>query len=71
MVKKILKKQMFFFFFITKCTNDVCGMRCVGRRRRKCSEYWNKEVGGVVAKKRREFEEWLQRRDRVTYTRYL
>ena len=27
-------------------------------------------MGKVVAKKRRVFEEWLQRRDRVTYDRY-
>ena len=34
------------------------------------SEWWNKEVGGVVAKKQRAFEKWLQRRDRVSYDRY-
>ena len=33
------------------------------------SEWWN-EVGGVVAEKKRAFEEWLQRRERVTYDRY-
>ena len=27
-------------------------------------------MGRVVAKKRRAFEEWLQRKDRVTYDRY-
>ena len=27
-------------------------------------------MGGVVAKKRRAFEEWLQRRDKVTYYIY-
>ena len=27
-------------------------------------------MGGAVAQKRRAFEEWLQRRDRVTYDRY-
>ena len=34
------------------------------------SEFWNEEVGRAVAEKRRAFEEWLQRRDRVTYDRY-
>ena len=34
------------------------------------SEWWNEEVGRAVAEKRRAFEEWLQRRDRVTYDRY-
>ena len=47
-----------------------CGMRRVGGQRRKGSEWWNEEVGRAVAKKRRAFEEWLQRRDRVTYDRY-
>ena len=51
-------------------TNDVCGMRRVGGQRRKGSEWWNEEVGRVVAEKIRAFEEWLQRRDTVTYDRY-
>ena len=34
------------------------------------SEWWNEEVGRAVAEKRRAFEEWLQRRDRVTYDSY-
>ena len=45
-------------------------MRRVGGQRRKGSEWGNEEVGGAVAEKRRDFEEWLQRRDRVTYDRY-
>ena len=56
---------------VMECTNEVCGMRCVGRQRRKGSEWWNEEVGRAMAEKRRTFEEWLQRRDRVTYDRYL
>ena len=55
---------------VIKCTNDVCGMRRVGGQRRKGSEWWNEEVGRAVAEKRRSFEEWLQRRDMVTYDRY-
>ena len=55
---------------VMECTNDVCGMRRVGGHRRKGSEWWNEEVGRAVAEKRRAFEEWLQRRDRVTYERY-
>ena len=39
-------------------------------QRRKESEWWNEKVGRAVAEKRRAFEEWLQRRDRVTYDRY-
>ena len=48
-----------------ECTNDVCGMRRVGGQRMKGSEWWNEEDGGAVAEKRRAFEEWLQRRDRL------
>ena len=55
---------------VMECTNDVRGMRGVGGQRRTWSEWWNEEVGRTVAEKRRAFEEWLQRRDRVTYDRY-
>ena len=55
---------------VMECTNDVCGMRRVLGQRRNGSELWNEEVGRSVAEKRRAFEEWLQRRDRVTYDRY-
>ena len=47
----------------------VYTLRRVGGKRRKESELWNEEVGGVVAEKRT-FEEWLQRRDKVTCDRY-
>ena len=53
-----------------QCTNDVCGMRRVGGQIRKGSEWWNEEAGRAVAEKRSTFEEWLQRRDRVTCDRY-
>ena len=55
---------------VTGCTNDACGMGLVSGQRRKESEWWNEEVGRVMAENRRAFEEWLQRRDRVTYDRY-
>ena len=55
---------------VMECTNDVCGMRRVGGQRRKGSEWWNEEVCWALAVKRRALEEWLQRRDRVTYDRY-
>ena len=55
---------------VKECTNDVSGISRVGGQRRKKSDWWNEEVGGAVAEKRRAFEEWLQRRDRVTYDRY-
>ena len=36
---------------VMECTNDVCGMRCVGGQRRKGSEWWNEEVGRALAEK--------------------
>ena len=44
--------------------HDTC------RKSRKWSEWWNEEVGWVVAEKRRAFEEWNERRDRVSNDRY-
>ena len=34
----------------------ICGMRRVGRQGRNGSEWWNEEVGGALAEKRRAFE---------------
>ena len=59
-----------FRVIVMECTNDVCGMRRVGAQRRKGSEWRNEEVSRAVAEKRRAIEEWLQKRDRVTYDRY-
>ena len=50
-----------------ECTNDVCGMSCVGCQKRKMSEWWNEELGRALAEKKRAFEEWLQRRDKITH----
>ena len=69
-VESVEKEREKFRDMVMKCTNDVRGMRRVGGKRRKGSESWNEEVGRAVAEKRRAFEEWLQRRDRVTYDRY-
>ena len=55
---------------VMEFTNDVCGMRRVGGQRRKGSEWWYEEVGRSVVEKRRAYEQWLQRTDRVTYDRY-
>ena len=59
-----------FTDIVMECTNDVCGMRRVGGKRRKGSEWWNEEVGRAVAEKITAFEEWLQRSYRVIYDRY-
>ena len=67
MVDKALMHSVLFRDIVMVCTNDVCGTRRVGGQRRKGSEWWNEEVGRAVAEKRRAFEEWLQRKHRVTY----
>ena len=36
------------------CTNEVCGMRCVGWQKRKASEWWSEEVCLAVAEKHEE-----------------
>ena len=69
-VESLENEWEMFRDMVIECTNDVCGMRRVGGQRRKGSEWWNEEVARAVAEKRRTFEEWLQRRDRVTYARY-
>ena len=69
-VESVEKECEKFRDIVMECTNDVCGMRRVGGQRRKGSEWWNEEVLRAVAEKRRAFEGWLQRRDRVTYDRY-
>ena len=37
---------------VMECTNDVCGMECVGWQRRKGSEWRNEEVSRAVAENR-------------------
>ena len=68
-VESVEKELEKFRDIVMECTNDVCGMRRAGGRRRKGSEWWNEEVGKAVAKKRKAFEKWLQRRDRFPYDR--
>ena len=50
-----------------KCTNDVCSMiRVCGQRRIEC---WREEVGVLIAKILKAFEEWLQIQDRDAHDR--
>ena len=69
-IESVEKEWEKFRDMVMECTNDVCAMRRVGEERRKGSEWWNEEVGRAVDEKRRAFEEWHQRRDRVNYDRY-
>ena len=70
-VESVEKEWEKFSDMVMECTNDVHMWHETCRRaEKKGSEWWNEEVGMAVAEKRRAFEEWLQRRDRVTYDRY-
>ena len=56
-VKSVEKEWEKFRDIVREYTNDVCGVRRVGRQRRKESEWWNERVGREVSEKRRAFEE--------------
>ena len=45
----------------------MCHQMCRRAEKTGGSEWWNEEVGGAVAEKITAVEEYLQRRDRVTY----
>ena len=59
-----------FIDIVMECANDVCGMRHVAGQRKNGSGGTNEQVDGAVTEKRKAFEEWLQRRDRVSYDIY-
>ena len=46
MVESVEKEWVKFRDMVMECTNDVRGMRHVGRQRRKGSKWWNEEVVG-------------------------
>ena len=56
---------------ILRCAEETCGMRKVGGKRRKGSEWWNEEVKQVVAEKRKAFESWLRDGNEQTRGRYI
>ena len=68
-VESLETEWKMFRDIVNECTNDVCGVIRVGGQRNE-SEWWSEEVSVAVAEKRRAFEEWVQRRDMVTYDRY-
>ncbi len=55
---------------VVGCAEEVCGMRRVGGRMRKGSEWWYEEVSVAVSEKRHAYEVWLQRKDEEAYERY-
>ena len=55
---------------VLKCAKGVCGMRKMGGKRRKGSEWWNEEVSVAVAEKRQAHEIWLQKGNEEAHERY-
>ena len=74
-VESVEKEWEKFRDIVMECTIDVCGMRRVGGQRRVNDMIFTKRYFGTKKwvrrwpKKRGASEEWLQRRDRVTYDR--
>ena len=49
---------------------EICGMRVVGKRTKKGSEWWNNEMKDAVEKKKRAFEVWLKCKTAEKYALY-
>ena len=64
-VESLEKEWEKFRDIVIECTNNVCGMRCVGWQRRNWSDWWNEEVGSTVAEKRRDLRNGY--REEISY----
>ncbi|MCP4264721.1 MAG: hypothetical protein GY777_03945, partial [Candidatus Brocadiaceae bacterium] len=69
-VESVEAEWLLFKNTVMRCMTEVCGKRRVGGFVRKGSEWWSEDVKKVVAEKRRAFEEWLQKKDDLSYERY-
>ena len=45
---------------VIESAEEICGMRVIGKRAKKGSEWWNDEMKDAVEKKKRAFEVWLK-----------
>ena len=61
---KMFKEAVF------NCAKEVCGMRKVGGKRKKGSEYWGEELKKASRDKRRAFEGWVINNNDRTRERY-
>jgi len=55
---------------VLESAREVCGMRVVGRKARKGSEWWNDVVKEAVEKKKRAYEVWLNCKTAEKYELY-
>jgi len=69
-VKGVEEEWKLFYKAVQKCMKEVCGVRRVGHGIRRGSEWWNEDVKKVVKEKKSMYEEWLQKKDAVSYERY-
>ena len=64
------EEWLMFKSTIVGCTEKVCGMRRVGGRLTKRSQWWCKAVKLAAAEKMHAHGLWLQRNDEVSFERY-
>ena len=64
------EEWMNFKSAVLESAKEVCGMRRVGRKTRKGSEWWNDVVKNAVDKKRRAYEAWLKCKTAEKYELY-
>ena len=69
-MKSVEEEWDMFRKAVQKCAKEVCGMRRVGKGIRKGSEWWNDKVKKAVNEKKWMYEEWLQKKDALSYGRY-
>jgi len=55
---------------VVESAREICGVRKVGGKRRKGSEWWNDVVREAVGRKRRAYEGWLNCKNADTYEVY-
>ena len=55
---------------VIESAEEICGMRVIGKRAKKGSEWWNDEMKDAVEKKKRAFEVWLKCKTAEKYALY-
>ena len=55
---------------VIESAEEICGMRIIGKRAKKGSEWWNDEVKDAVERKKRAYEVWLKCKTEEKYALY-
>ena len=69
-VENVEEEWMNFKCAVLETAKEVCGMRRVGRKIRKGSEWWNEVVKDAVERKKRAYEVWLKCKTAEKYESY-